>query len=240
GLRWLEEAVARERTGRTLCSLGDGYILLGRLKEAETCLLEATSHDDAPATTWTDLGQVLLRRGRADEAIEALERAAELRPHDPKVLSNLGGGLGTVGRIDEAERWFVRALELEPASDSAHAGRVAVLYRQGAWGELIDELERRVAAVPDDGTAWLRLADLRIDDELDVRRRDPIGAVHAALRARTLLGAEPSVEFVLARTLRARGDLEEARDTAAGALESLPEDDPWRARIEALLSELLP
>ncbi len=240
GLRMLEEAAARDRTGRTLCSLGDGYILLGRLEEAETCLREATSHDDAPATTWTDLGQVLLRRGRADEAIAALERAADLRPHDPKVLSNLGGGLGTIGRIDEAERWFARALEVEPTSSSAHAGRVAVLFRRNAWGELIDELERRVTAAPDDGTAWLRLADLRIDDEVDVRRRDPIGAVHAALRARALLGDEPRVEFVLARTLRARGDVEEARRTAADALATLPEDDPWRERIEALLVELSP
>lgn len=238
GLRLLEESVARKSNEQSLRSLGAGYLQLGRLEDAERALREAATFDEASAAGWSDLGQVLLRSGRPDEAIAAFEQATQMRPGDSKILANHGAALGTVGRLDEARGKFERALEINPRSRQAHAGLVSVLYRGERWGELVPELERRLGVVPDDGTAWLQLADMRIDPDLDRRLYDPIAAVHAAHRAQSLLPTHPSITFVLARSLRARGDTDAARRTVADALSDLDPEDPWRPRLEALHAEL--
>ena len=235
GIDLLHRHVEIERTWETLRNLASGYLLTERYEECERTILESLELAEDRAGTWTDYGHLLVKLGRHDEAVDAFRRSTELSPQDSVFWANLGGGLGYAGRIEEALEAFTRAVSLDPTSHPGHAGIISIRYRQKAWPALVAELERRVERVPDDGTAWLQLADMRNSPEIDRVLFDPLAAVHAANRAHALLPPAPSTAFVRARAYLARGDAAVAAEIATAALEALPEDDAtWRPRLEAL------
>ncbi|HEX5442639.1 MAG TPA: tetratricopeptide repeat protein [Pirellulales bacterium] len=94
--------------------LGAALTQLGRLDEARSSLLQATSIDPRHAEARNHLGLVLAQQGSLDEAIASFRRALEMKPDNSEILNNLGLALLQQGQANDAIAAFRRALVLRP------------------------------------------------------------------------------------------------------------------------------
>jgi len=85
-------------------SLGDAYMHLGQLPEAQMALTKAITLDANLTSAFAKLGAVLLRRQDVQTAIMYLEHAEKLDPGDFETHAVLAQAYRRVGREDDARR----------------------------------------------------------------------------------------------------------------------------------------
>lgn len=110
------------------------------------------------------LAQALQAAGRPADALKVLGAQAGT---DAKSMSAAAVYALEAGEADRAVAWSLRLLEVSPASSEAKALHARALALGGAADEAIRELEALTEESPDDGQAWLSLADVlaRTGDE---------------------------------------------------------------------------
>jgi predicted TPR repeat methyltransferase len=171
-----------------------------------------------------ELGELLLRSGDADAALPHLRQAAILHPDRPVLHNILGVAERQAGHIDAAALAFARAIDLDPGFAKAHANLAALLRRLKRSAEALANAERAVALAPDQPDHWLELGLARRDNgDIDGARQAFATAVDQAPQ---------SVEaaWLLAETLRARGEVENAAATYQRVLALAPAD-PFGAAL---------
>ena len=100
----------------TLChqSLGDVFLRLGKLGEAETALRAQIELLPSEADGHFALGVALRRQGRDSAAVDAFSTAVALAPGDAEGWVNLGGALGALGEHSREADAYRTALRLKP------------------------------------------------------------------------------------------------------------------------------
>ena len=114
-------------------SLGDCYIMLGRLGEAEQQYQSAIRLNPQKASYYDALAQVLRKegKGRLDEAIISLEKALRLNPSDTQGQVQLALCYEQKGDLRKAQQYLEAAIRLQPDLLDAHRVLARVYYRQG-------------------------------------------------------------------------------------------------------------
>ncbi len=126
----LHESVAADDTAMGHMLLGELYLSMERIDEAETELLLAKSmvkEQNEEAAIEAGLGNIAMRRERMADAIPHYQRVTETAPDYPGIWFNLGFANRLLGNFVEAEPAYKRAIELE-ASDIRPYSELTALY----------------------------------------------------------------------------------------------------------------
>jgi len=103
--------------------LGNAYLRLDRLEEAQQALMKAIALDTSMTGSFTKMGELLLRRQDTQTAIMYLKHAEKMDPEDFTIHTFLSQAYHRIGQDDEAKRENALAskihvdnqLRLEPA-----------------------------------------------------------------------------------------------------------------------------
>lgn len=196
-------------------ALGQAYMALGDLDNAEDELLRALRLDPLDASAHTVLGNIYAGRNRQDHAIGFYRRSIELEP-SVYALNNLAAALAKTGLIEEGIRTFREALNEDPSYPQAWYGLGLALTRKRDRPLLREAIQALDQA--------LRL--------LDQRYREPQLWDLAQQQLLGLVPLEAEEEAVLARKIN-----EEVAE-AEGVRQGMPvklvtnEDLPVLAKIE--------
>jgi Flp pilus assembly protein TadD len=101
-------------------NLGNAFIALGRLDEAEVSLRQSITKKPDYHEAYNNLGIMLKELGRLDEAEISLKQAILIKPSFIETHYNLGCVLKELGRLNEAEVNFRQAITLKPNDVEAH------------------------------------------------------------------------------------------------------------------------
>jgi predicted O-linked N-acetylglucosamine transferase (SPINDLY family) len=97
-----------------LTNLGNSYLALGDLAQAEKFLRRAVAQSPDLSHLHFQLGNVLHRQARLGDAAECYRRSLRLEPRFPEALVNLSNVLSESGKADEAELPLREAMMLAP------------------------------------------------------------------------------------------------------------------------------
>jgi tetratricopeptide (TPR) repeat protein len=153
------------RTGRELTyRLAELYALLERPSLAEGVLSRMIASDETGGRVdWRALferAKVRERQGLWSDAEADLLRAVELSPDQPEVLNFLGYFWVDRGlNPQDGVRLIRRALGRDPDAPHIIDSLGWALYRQGAFDEAIEELERATGLAPADALIGAHLGD---------------------------------------------------------------------------------
>jgi len=162
--------------------------------------------------------------GRAGEAQELFRQAQAAAPQDVVVQRGAEGalakarGLAQQGQVQEALAAYQEGLEREPTHALLNLEAAQLYLQTGALDPALEHLERVVRAEPENAAA-LELLALLLASHPSAERRDPARALAIAEGLLETQGQHPLVLRTLSAALAANGRFEEARATAAEALE---------------------
>jgi class 3 adenylate cyclase/tetratricopeptide (TPR) repeat protein len=252
--------------GRSLAVRGsaDDYVSLARVALA---LVAGTGDRSVEAMLWAMLSQAIRLAGHLEQAletnIEATSRMHEISEFDRQLFSfNVEGWLAamrgqilvSLGRLDEARPYLDRMLQTDIDPNDITLHLVSVAYVDLAWAQddprLADfHAERAMAMATDSGSPYVRVAALAcrgvshlISQRFGAAVDDLEKALAFARSRKAGLESEARILADLANAYRLNGDPEQARRTAAEAIEvagaraaRVPECLARTAHAEALL-----
>jgi tetratricopeptide (TPR) repeat protein len=129
----------------------------GNHEGALAVLREALRLIGATSEIYLELGMVYLGQGRGELAELVLNRAAGLDAKNPAVYNAMALVLLARGRDQEAFERFYQAAALDPSFHDARFNVASVLIDSGDYGRAKEELDKVVAAAPDDLAAKVAL-----------------------------------------------------------------------------------
>ena len=131
-------------------------------------------HDNLPRAEWQfehaaqnaprdpsvlfECGNFFYRRGKMQRAAQLLAQAVACKPDSATLLNSLGSALGHLNRNEEAADCFERAITADPLDGAGYYNLAVVLSLKNRHGEVIRQLQQRIACTPDfpDATMWLQ------------------------------------------------------------------------------------
>jgi tetratricopeptide (TPR) repeat protein len=137
-------------------NLGEIYIDLGRLDDAEKQFLEAKTtypgYDDVDLSPNFNLGRVYLAQGKDDKALACFEEAT--RNNAKFVEAHLAAGSLYLknGVKKDAEQHFKLAIEYDPKNHIAAHGLGRLALAQEQWEEAIRRFKAALAILPNEPT----------------------------------------------------------------------------------------
>lgn len=139
---WLEKAIALDPGFLTAHKfLG---VVLGEMKNYEGAVAsyEAALHlDPMNADIYVRKAKMESALGKDEAALRDLEFALDLDPTSKRNLLYLGDFHAKKGDLEKALGYYDRAVAQDAKYAEAHAGRAAVLYRQGKKTEALEAIE---------------------------------------------------------------------------------------------------
>ncbi|HTM21794.1 MAG TPA: SIR2 family protein, partial [Kofleriaceae bacterium] len=183
-------AVRRELATLRAQKLGD---LEGAIGKYEATL----ENDPRNIATLRALEELYEKVGRTDDYLRVLGRLAEVMPESerPQRLRRLAAELESrEGGLDKAIECYVEIVALEPSADDAYRNLERLLTAATRWHDLVDALERHIAAV----RAPVQRVELylRLGEVWDRQLTDPHRAIEAYLNV--LAAAEDHREALTA------------------------------------------
>ena len=238
-----------------------------RIFSSEVALWEDTvakaPHNPRPAVAY---GMALFMAGRADDARQWMEMVAEKSPDAPDVHSNLGFILLRSGRTKEALAEYLKALALRPDNYIYQTGTGSVYSELREYDKALPLFKAALRQMPDyalsheslgamylqQGKAELALPELKAGIALDPRNPGAIlnlGAAYLSLRQLDVAAREfnevlrltpedANAHYDMAKTLRAMGDIEGAREHFRLFVRYADPNDPNTARLAGELEDL--
>ena len=139
-------------------NLSQAWVMLGNLKEAETCLKKYLKHNQSSFSAWKALGDILSDQGKDEESDKAYKNAITT---DKKYLK-LQDAMQSVqkGNLGEAEGIYREILSEDPNNVDALRLLALLAARTGALDQAINMLETCTNIAPDYALAWENLAKL--------------------------------------------------------------------------------
>jgi len=160
--------------------LGDTYLDLGRVEEAQSTFSRALTHQPESAPALFGAGRAALARRAYDEAVRDLEQALRVDPRATVIQYPLAMAYRGIGERAKAE---------------------ALLQRRGTTPpDLPDPMLQQADVVLDSGVAHEALGMQAL------RRQDWAGAIEAFRRGLELSPGDPSLRYWMATAMIASGD----------------------------------
>ena len=206
------QALADDDAGRL--QLADFYMQRRRLTDAAAILEQLAKSATAATATAAQvrLAALSLAQDRKPEAYRLLDAAIAAHPHRIEARVAKARLLLQDGDARAAATEARRALERDSNSADAHGVAALAAMQSGDVAdaerefETVTKIDRRAA------DAYLQLSQLRL------ARHDPSAALEAARDAAAVAPENPAAALLMARALRARGDLAEARQLVSDRL----------------------
>ncbi len=112
---------------RELTAVGQAYVLLGDLNDADHWTLQATRRAPEDAEAWYSLGRIRYTEQRFGDAAVCFEHALALVPRSVKTENNLGLAYEGTNRTDDAVAAYRQAIAWQRAAPAAQASAEPLL-----------------------------------------------------------------------------------------------------------------
>ena len=156
-LKSFQRAIELKRDPLFLVALGNTYMKLDNLKQAEQAYDDALKLSPNSAKAMQGLSVVYVRQGKRGEAEEILRRAIQVTPEDPGLFYNLGVILSQSGRTEEAVESFRAAIERRATYPEAQLQLAKHLLHLGNF-EASEKIFRQLTLLdPKSTVVWLGL-----------------------------------------------------------------------------------
>ncbi|OLL33659.1 hypothetical protein BTH42_00910 [Burkholderia sp. SRS-W-2-2016] len=201
----------------------------GATAHEASCLEAAARLQPLDAASLDALGAALLAQQRVEQAIELAELVAQLDPHSALAHFRVGYALQMANRHADAIAPYRRALALDAALPQLRNNLASALMLTG--GELDEQLallESAVRDTPQDGNAWINLANAYR------RKPDLPRALDAGAQAVQHAPQSPLAYNNYALTLREAQRWDEAEQAATAACELAPHAPTMRSNLGML------
>lgn len=215
-----ELALERIKTGALpRLAVGNALLALGRADEALRAYEQALKIKEKDWALLALRGEALTALGRYRQAVASFTLSLRINPRAPETLSGRAIAHAAMGNIAKANADWRRQLDLLPERQAA--ARACVALRLGDWAAALPELERTIAAAPDDPywRLYCRTALRRLGRPIDT------AAVPAA-------GAWPAPLFALQAGTVAPETVLAAADTEGRRVEALFQLDRFKDVVE--------
>jgi putative PEP-CTERM system TPR-repeat lipoprotein len=211
-------ALADDDAGRL--QLADFYLQRRRFADA-AAILDPLAKSSVAATATTAqlrLAGASVAQGRTAEAYQRLDRLIAEHPHRIEARIAKARLLLQDGNARAAAAEARNALQRDSNSPDAHYVAALAAVKNGEATDAEREFEAVTKIDRGATDAYVQLARLRL------ARNDASGALAAARDAAAAAPNSPAAALLVARGLRARGDLAEARDFVVDRLRKTPDD----------------
>ena len=198
-------------------NLGDAFVRLGRLVEAETSYRRVLQIDANVIGAHVNLGMTLYKMGQLDEAETSYRRALRIKPDLTEAHYNLSILFKKQGRLNEAENSYRRVLEIKPDFAEAHNNLGFILKETGRLGEAETSYRRALQIRPDYVDAYYNLGNVLMET-------GRMGEAEASYRR--ALQIKPDIaelHYYHGNILREMGRLEEAESCYRRAVQIKPD-----------------
>ncbi|MFZ3071666.1 MAG: tetratricopeptide repeat protein, partial [Thermodesulfobacteriota bacterium] len=151
---WKDAEVNSPRKQRVFSAIGNAYLNMNRLDEAETAFRTALRIGPDISGLHNNLGVIYYKRGMTEFAIAEYLSAIKIRPGFSIGRKNLGVAYEKLGRLDEAIKEYDRALTIEPDYGGEgnyaeiHYNRGNVYAKKGLYDKAIEDYEFTLKAIP--------------------------------------------------------------------------------------------
>ena len=189
-----------------------------------TSLIESVPRDEAVVAAYKLLSAFHYDQGDFDQSIAVLEDGIEKAERKTDLVYHIARLYRSKGMKAEADAQLVRAAEIGGDTAEPHLILSAFLSQQGDLDGALEAALKAVTAEPENKTARLREAELRVD--IGYRDKQQEGVDEARRIVDEILEAEPSspeANFVRAKIQLADDDPEAALQSLATVLETRPD-----------------
>jgi Flp pilus assembly protein TadD len=201
-----------------LRNVGQDYVLLDDLADADRWILRSIEMDRTDPEGWYSLGRLRYTEQRFVDAADCFKRALDLAPHSVKVENNLGLAYEGLNRVDDAATAYRQAIawqDSEPkerVSEQPFLNLAIVLIHRSQLAEALPLLHRAVAIAPSDPRIHEQLGQLYM-------QQGNFSEAEKSLEIATRLDpGKSNLHFLLGQAYRHLGRQQEAKaefDTAA-------------------------
>jgi tetratricopeptide (TPR) repeat protein len=211
-------------------ALARGYMIRGRLVQAQANLDRWIALEPDNPHAWLALGELYVLQGRPNDAQAEIRKALDLSPDSPKANRALGLTLLSLNTPRRAIPFLKKALRLDPGNRKAQVGLAACYRLASHCPEARNLAETVLAEEPDNLFALLELGQIAVEEQsLD----------EACTLFRRVLAHDSQsrlAHYNLARLLRRQGNTAEAaeHETQVKLLEKA------EARYRDMLQKTLP
>lgn len=144
-----EELTALDpRHAAAFSNLGAALFKIGRVKEAENCLLQAIKLQPDFPDALSNMGTLLQVQGRYAGAENFLRRAVKINPRFVSARINLGLTLAFLNRSQEAKSQYDKALKFEPRNAYALISAALLAQMDGEFDRAGEMLTRALQVEP--------------------------------------------------------------------------------------------
>ncbi|MGH9404739.1 MAG: tetratricopeptide repeat protein [Terriglobia bacterium] len=196
---------------RSAVLLGRLYWLDNQPANAEKSFKTVLGAHPDSASALNNLGKLLMEQDQYKQSIGVLERIPESQ-RGPTTLAMLGMAYSETGSLDKAVSSYKAALELDPEKADVRREYADALMRSGKLQPARQQLEQVVKANPQDGLAYLRLAQInQAEGSFPEAEKD-------LAQARTAVPDDPEVTYQEALLQAATGHAAKAIEILQGLL----------------------
>ncbi len=201
----LEKAAGPPLDSAALTDLGNVYLRMGRLEDAERTLQSALTANPEEPEAHNLLGLKRLQAGDRTKAETEIREAIRLDPDLPSAHNNLANLLAGSKDYAQAKFHFEKAIAIQPAFGEAHHSYGLLLVLTQSYDRAFAELSKAVQLAPGNAEAHNDLGDVLV-----VRKRLP-DAVEQYRLAVSLKSDFVEAHLALGQTLVKLGRAAEAR-----------------------------
>ena len=140
----------RDLLANVYSNLGNAYMQIGDIVNAEQALKDAIKSKDGLVTAYNSLGYVYIMQKEYGKARDVLKRGLVLSPNYASAHTNLGTAYLNLRDHDSALKHFNKSLELNPNSPFPHKGLGQVYKATGDSKRALEHLRRAKSINPND------------------------------------------------------------------------------------------
>ena len=214
--QYTKAAALRKPDASGLVNVGQAYVLLGDMDDADQWTLRAVRMSPGDANAWYSLGRIRYTEQRFADAVSCFQRVLQITPGSAKAENNLGLAEEGLNRQDEAAVAYRQAIAWEngasgPGAEQPYLNLAIVLLHRGGLDEAGALLDRAVQISPNDPRIYEQIGHVRL------QKKDTKGAAEAFSKGVQLDPKNSSLHFMLGQTYRRLGQMTEAQTEFAEA-----------------------
>jgi tetratricopeptide (TPR) repeat protein len=141
-------------------NLGDSYLTVGNVKQAQTALERAVEINPSLSESRMNLGNIYLQADRIDDAIYQYKQALKYNPTDGPSHNNLGNAYFRKGLSNDAISQYSQALKLDPDFIEAYKNLSSVYLEKKMYSKAVEEIKKALFLKPKDAELYFRLGDI--------------------------------------------------------------------------------
>ncbi len=162
---YLKNLNKRQVLGCFFNNLGNSYIQVDNIPQAQISLEWAVDINPTLAESHTNLGNVYMRLERFNDALNEYHRAVSILPEEPKVRNNLGTVYLQKKRLQPAIEHFQIAIDHDPNFIDAYKNLARAYTQKQFYTKATITLQKALRIEPQNASLWYEMGNIHLDQQ---------------------------------------------------------------------------